>query len=77
MVSQGRRSSSDGEREITVVCSPSPQHFEFGVFTLLYCRERQRYVTECACAAIGLLILKTYCVVSFSPGGGRGTPDFK
>ena len=33
--------------KFTVVCSRSPQNLEFGHFTLLFCRGRQRNVPKC------------------------------
>ena len=53
--------------KFAVVCSRSPQNFEFGHFTLLSCRERQRNVPKCKTHLQGIvLLIKTDCLVTFS-----------
>ena len=53
--------------KFAVVCSRSPQNFEFGHFTLLLCRERQRNVPKCKThVQVIVLLIKTYCLVTFS-----------
>ena len=49
------------------MCSRSPQNFEFGHFSLLFCIERQRNVPKCKTHVQGIvLLIKTYCLVTFS-----------
>ena len=68
----GHRSKDSGQVQIekgefAVVCSRFPKNFEFGHFTLLFCRERQRNVPKCKTQAQAIVFLiKTYCLVTFS-----------
>ena len=53
--------------EFAVVCSRSPSNFEFGHFTLLFCRERQTNVPKCKMHVQGIvLLIKTFSDVLVS-----------
>ena len=49
------------------MCWCCPQDLEFGHFTLLFCRERQRNVPKCKThVQVIVLLIKTYCFAAFS-----------
>ena len=53
--------------KFTFLCSSSPQKPEFGHFTSLFCRERQRNVPKCKThVQVIVLLIKTYCFAASS-----------